>query len=137
MSNLCVKRNTGLHNIAIYFPTYYQILHSRSIKNSKVEPVRPDRTPDFEVIAILSDNTFCKLKQTIYLCGAFNIQHTTMAIAIKPIPVLTGSAAKRFIEIAEANESKASATSVSQEMRDSIKKMMERSRHIVIKHPAQ
>gem|GEM_PF-908432 len=96
------------------------------------------RTPDFEIIAILlSDKIFCKFRQTIYLCSAFNIQHTTMAIAIKPIPVLTGSAAKRFIEMAEANESKASATSVSQEMRDSIKKMMERSRHIVIKHPAQ
>ena len=60
-----------------------------------------------------------------------------MAIAIRPIPVLTGSAAERFIAMAEENESKATTTVVPQEMRDSIKKMMERSRRIIIKRPQE
>lgn len=60
-----------------------------------------------------------------------------MAIAIKSIPVLTGAAAKRFVEMAEANESRASVTIIPQEMQDSIRQMMERSRRVVIKHPAK
>lgn len=35
MSSLCVNRNTDLHNIAVYFPIYYQILRSRSIKTRR------------------------------------------------------------------------------------------------------
>ena len=60
-----------------------------------------------------------------------------MAIAIRPIPVLTGSAAERFITMAEENEKNNATTVVPQEMRDSIKKMMERSRGIIIKRPTQ
>ena len=60
-----------------------------------------------------------------------------MAIAIRPIPVITGSAAERFITMAEENEKNNATTVVPQEMRDSIKKMMERSRHIIIKRPQE
>ena len=58
-----------------------------------------------------------------------------MAIAIKPIPVLTGIAADRFNALAEANERQGVQPTVPQELKESIRKMMERSRNIVIKHP--
>ena len=58
-----------------------------------------------------------------------------MAIAIKPIPVLTGIAADRFNALAEANERQGVQPTIPQELKESIRKMMERSRNIVIKHP--
>ena len=56
-----------------------------------------------------------------------------MAIAIKSIPVLTGQAAERFVEMAEANGNE-QKTEIPQSMQASIMRMMERSRHITIKH---
>ena len=58
-----------------------------------------------------------------------------MAITIKPIPVLTGIAADRFNALAEANKRQGVQPTVPQELKESIRKMMERSRNIVIKHP--
>lgn len=58
-----------------------------------------------------------------------------MALAIKPIPVLTGIAANRFNALAEAKERQGVQPTVPQELKESIRKMMERSRNIVIKHP--
>lgn len=58
-----------------------------------------------------------------------------MAIAIKSIPVLTGAAADRFNALAEANERQYTQPTVPQELKESIRKMMERSRNIVIKRP--
>ena len=59
---------------------------------------------------------------------------TVMAIAIKSIPVLTGQAAERFVEMAEASGNE-QTTVIPQSMQASIMKMMERSRHITIKRP--
>lgn len=56
-----------------------------------------------------------------------------MAITIRTIPVLTGDTAKRFVEMAEANSS-CEQTIIPDQMKASISRMMERSRHIVIKH---
>ena len=58
-----------------------------------------------------------------------------MAITIKPIPVLTGIAADRFNALADAHERQGVQPTVPQELKESIRKMMERSRNIVIKHP--
>lgn len=55
-----------------------------------------------------------------------------MAITIRTIPVLTGETAKRFVEMAEANNGH-EQTSVPAQMKESINRMMERSRNIVIK----
>lgn len=60
-----------------------------------------------------------------------------MAITIKSIPVLTGAAAERFVKMAEVNEGKASATIIPQEICESIRQMMERSRRVIIKHPTK
>ena len=56
-----------------------------------------------------------------------------MAIAIKSIPVLTGQAAERFVEMAEANGNE-QKTEIPQSMQVSIMRMMERSRQTTIKH---
>lgn len=58
-----------------------------------------------------------------------------MAMTMKSIPVLTGDAAERFIRMAEENEASSERTVIPQELLDSIKKMMERSKHVVIKSP--
>ena len=58
-----------------------------------------------------------------------------MTIAIKSTPVLTGVAADRFNALAEANERQDVQPTVPKELKESIRKMMERSRNIVIKHP--
>ena len=57
-----------------------------------------------------------------------------MAVAIKNIPILTGAVAKRFIAMAEANKEVA-ITCIPEEMRQSIKRMKERSNKFQIKKP--
>lgn len=57
-----------------------------------------------------------------------------MAIAIKNIPILTGAAAERFIEMADANKGDA-ITCIPEEMRQSIRRMAERSSKFQIKKP--
>ena len=57
-----------------------------------------------------------------------------MAIAIKPIPVLTGSAAERFEEIME-KEKKSAYTAIPDSMRQSMRAMRERSRNVSVKMP--
>lgn len=57
-----------------------------------------------------------------------------MAIAIRPIPVLTGRTAERFEEMVEANKNKP-FTTIPDEYRQAVRCMQERSRHLVIKMP--
>lgn len=57
-----------------------------------------------------------------------------MAIAIRPIPVLTGSTAEQFEEMVEANKNKP-FTMIPDEYRQAVRRMQERSRHLVIKMP--
>ena len=57
-----------------------------------------------------------------------------MAIAIRPIPVLTGKTAERFERLME--ESKSSPyTIIPEEDRQSVRRMLDRSRNVVIKVP--
>ena len=57
-----------------------------------------------------------------------------MAIAILPIPVLTGKTAERFERLME--ESKSSPyTIIPEEYRQSVRRMLDRSRNVVIKVP--
>ena len=58
-----------------------------------------------------------------------------MAMTMKSIPVLTGDAAERFIRLAEENESSSARTVIPDKLKESIRKMMERSQNIVIKVP--
>lgn len=57
-----------------------------------------------------------------------------MAIAIRPIPVLTGSTAERFEKMIESNN-QASYTIIPEEMRQAVHTMQERSRNVVVKMP--
>lgn len=57
-----------------------------------------------------------------------------MAIAIRPIPVLTGSTAERFEEMVE-NDKQTAYTVITESMRQAIHTMQERSRNVVIKMP--
>ena len=57
-----------------------------------------------------------------------------MAIAIRPIPVLTGKTAERFERLIE--ESKSSPyTMIPDDHRQSVRRMLDRSRNVVIKVP--
>ncbi len=57
-----------------------------------------------------------------------------MAIAIRPIPVLTGSTAERFEEMVEDGK-KSAFTTIPYSMRQATHAMQERSRNVVIKMP--
>jgi len=57
-----------------------------------------------------------------------------MAIAIRPIPVLTGSTAERFEEMVETSKQSA-FTSIPESIRLAVRSMQERSRNVVIKMP--
>ena len=57
-----------------------------------------------------------------------------MAIATRPIPVLTGKTAERFEKlVAESKEQP--STIIPDDYRQAVRKMLERSRNIVIKKP--
>ena len=56
-----------------------------------------------------------------------------MAVAIKSIPVLEGKAARRFVDMADANKGKPT-TGVSEDMREAIRRMKERSSNFKIKY---
>ena len=57
-----------------------------------------------------------------------------MAIAIKTIPVLTGEVAERFIEIVESGRN-TPTTVIPEGAQDAIRRMVERSKNVKIKHP--
>ena len=57
-----------------------------------------------------------------------------MAIAIRPIPVLTGKTAERFEKMVEENKKKPS-TIVPEEYRQAVRNMLKRSHNVVIKMP--
>lgn len=57
-----------------------------------------------------------------------------MAIAIRPIPVLTGEAAERFEAMVEASKNEP-YTQISQESIDAMHAWIERSKHYKIKLP--
>lgn len=57
-----------------------------------------------------------------------------MAIAIRPIPVLTGSTAERFEEILESSR-QTSYTTIPENLLQATRSMQERSRNAVIKMP--
>jgi len=57
-----------------------------------------------------------------------------MAIAIRPIPVLTGSTAERFEKMVEDNKQKA-FTIIPEELRQAILAMQDRSKNVVVKMP--
>lgn len=59
-----------------------------------------------------------------------------MAIAIRPIPVLTGSTAERFEDMVESSRQD-SYTVVPENLRQAIRSMQERSRNAVIKMPVR
>ena len=61
---------------------------------------------------------------------------TTMAIAIKTIPVLTGETAERFVELAEASRGYAT-TFIPKETHEAIRRMMQRSKDVKVKLPRQ
>ena len=58
-----------------------------------------------------------------------------MAIAIKSVPVLTGETAERFIRMAEKNEASRDRTIIPVKLKDSIRRMMERSASVIINAP--
>lgn len=62
--------------------------------------------------------------------------HKIMAIAIRPIPVLTGSTAERFEEMIESSK-QTEYTSIPDSIRQAVRAMQERSRNVVIKMPKQ
>ena len=47
---------------------------------------------------------FGSLKEKSYFCNGFNRKGVSMATPIRPIPVVTGDDAVRFVEAAEAAE---------------------------------
>jgi len=57
-----------------------------------------------------------------------------MAIAIRPIPVLTGTTAERFEEMVEESKN-TTLTDVPDAIRKAVRTMQERSRNVVIKMP--
>lgn len=57
-----------------------------------------------------------------------------MAIAIRPIPVLTGKTAERFEKLVEESKEQPS-TIIPDDYRLAVRKMLERSKNIVIKMP--
>lgn len=57
-----------------------------------------------------------------------------MAIAIRSIPVLTGSTAERFENMIESNN-QTSLTIIPEEMRQAVRTMQKRSRNVVVKMP--
>ena len=57
-----------------------------------------------------------------------------MAIAIRPIPVLTGKAAERFEQMVEESKGQPS-TIIPDDYRQAVRNMLERSQNIVIKMP--
>lgn len=57
-----------------------------------------------------------------------------MAIAIKTIPVLTGDAAERFVDIAEKSRNLAT-TVIPSGTQEAIGRMMERSKNVKVKLP--
>lgn len=57
-----------------------------------------------------------------------------MAIAIRPIPVLTGKTAERFEKMVAENKEKPT-TVIPDECRQAVRRMLERSRSVVIKKP--
>ena len=57
-----------------------------------------------------------------------------MAIAIRPIPVLTGKTAERFEQLVEESKEQPS-TIIPDDYRQAVRNMLERSRNIVIKMP--
>lgn len=65
---------------------------------------------------------------------AFKLILEFMAIAIRPIPVLTGKAAERFEQMVEESKEQPS-TIIPDDYRRAVRNMLERSRNIVIKKP--
>lgn len=61
-------------------------------------------------------------------------EEAIMAIAIRPIPVLTGSTAERFEEFIQDNKKKAK-TYIPQGVRDSVRSMQKRSQNVTLKMP--
>ena len=59
-----------------------------------------------------------------------------MAIAIRPIPVLTGSTAERFEEMVESSR-QTSYTVIPDSLRHAIRSMQERSKNAVLKMPVR
>lgn len=59
-----------------------------------------------------------------------------MAIAIRPIPVLTGSTAERFETMLEETRHTA-FTDIPQSVRDSFRSLQERSRNVILKMPVR
>lgn len=55
-----------------------------------------------------------------------------MAMTMKSIPILTGDAAERFIRMAEENEASSERTVIPEKLKESIKRMMERSKNVII-----
>lgn len=55
-----------------------------------------------------------------------------MAIAIRSIPVLTGSTAERFENMIESSN-QTSLTIIPEEMRQAVRTMQKRSRNVVVK----
>ena len=86
---------------------------------------------------ILEQNTRNSAKHLVvsyFLCIFAAKINNDMAIAIRPIPVLTGKTAERFERLME--ESKSSPyTIIPEEYRQSVRRMLDRSRNVVIKVP--
>ncbi len=57
-----------------------------------------------------------------------------MAIAIRPIPVLTGKTAERFEQMVEESN-KQPSTVIPDGYRQAVRHMLERSRNVVVKMP--
>ena len=57
-----------------------------------------------------------------------------MAIALRPIPVLTGTTAERFEEMVEESKN-TTLTDVPDAIRKAVRTMQKRSRNVVIKMP--
>lgn len=58
-----------------------------------------------------------------------------MTMTMKSIPILTGDAAERFIRMAEENEASSERTVIPEKLKESIKRMMERSKNVIINAP--
>ena len=63
-----------------------------------------------------------------------NLIFEIMAIAIRPIPILTGKTAERFEQMVEESKEQPS-TFIPDDYRQAVRNMLERSRNIVIKMP--
>lgn len=84
---------------------------------------------------------FGRAENTLYLC-TINPSHVylrtyqkniTMAIYIKPIPVLTGKVAELFEKFAHENEAKRESVDFTQQ-REAMQIILERSKQFKIKH---